>query len=117
MAYEFVESDWKLFKKRLPEWQENYMDMLNKEYIRILSGAGLPSEKYWKVYHRYKKDMKSSGVMIRDKEKSQMIYDIMNMLHTKAITLHDLDGFSQNLLTTIYSWMDMVGRETEVEES
>lgn len=25
-----LESDWKLFRKKLPKWQENYMDRLNK---------------------------------------------------------------------------------------
>lgn len=32
------ESDWKLFRKKLPGWQERYMDCLNREYIQILSG-------------------------------------------------------------------------------
>ena len=32
------EEDWKLFRKKIPEWQESYMDKLNKEYIEILNG-------------------------------------------------------------------------------
>ena len=27
-----TEADWKLFRKRLPEWQERYMEKLIEEY-------------------------------------------------------------------------------------
>ena len=27
------EKDWKLFRSRIPDWQEAYMDRLNHEYI------------------------------------------------------------------------------------
>ena len=27
------EKDWKLFRKYLPDWQENYMEKLIKDYI------------------------------------------------------------------------------------
>ncbi len=39
-------SDWKLFRKRLSIWQESYMERLNQEYIQILSGDGLASDKF-----------------------------------------------------------------------
>ena len=31
------ESDWKLYKKLVPIWQERYMEKLNNEYLEILS--------------------------------------------------------------------------------
>ena len=34
---EFPESDWKLYRKHIAAWQENYMDKLNQEYIEILN--------------------------------------------------------------------------------
>ena len=30
-------SDWKLYREKIADWQENYMDHLNKEYIALLS--------------------------------------------------------------------------------
>ena len=30
---ECSKSDWKLFRAKIANWQENYMDKLNKEYI------------------------------------------------------------------------------------
>lgn len=39
------EADWRLFRSRLPIWQEAYMERLNREYIALLSGTGSASEK------------------------------------------------------------------------
>ena len=43
------ESDWKLFRVKIVEWQERYMDKVNKKLIKLLSDEKLPpSEKFWK---------------------------------------------------------------------
>ena len=36
------ESDWKLFRKKLPGWQEVYMGKLTQEYAAILAVQALP---------------------------------------------------------------------------
>ena len=61
---EFTEADWKLFRSKIGEWQEAYMDKLNKEYIELLNGDKLPSEKFWELEKRIKNDKKSAGVML-----------------------------------------------------
>ncbi|MFI3326531.1 MAG: hypothetical protein R3Y35_10210 [Clostridia bacterium] len=33
----FTENDWKLFKSKIGQWQELYIDRLNNEYIQLLS--------------------------------------------------------------------------------
>ena len=37
-ADKIKEADWRLFRSRLPIWQEAYMERLNREYIALLSG-------------------------------------------------------------------------------
>ena len=37
MIKEISEKDWKLFREKLPTWQDTYIDKLNQEYIEILS--------------------------------------------------------------------------------
>ena len=32
--------DWKLFREKVPEWQELYMEKLLKQYIALLSNIG-----------------------------------------------------------------------------
>jgi len=45
--YGFTKKDWVLFREKIADWQEAYMDKLNKEYIELLNGEGTPSEKFW----------------------------------------------------------------------
>ena len=48
------EKDWKLFRKYLPDWQENYMEKLIKDYIEFLKGDGLASDKFWELEKKIK---------------------------------------------------------------
>ena len=50
MLYQVKESDWKLFRKRLPGWQEAYMNRLNQEYLMLLSGPGKASDKIGRAH-------------------------------------------------------------------
>ena len=43
----FSESDWKLYKSKIADWQEGYMEKLCKEYIDLLSSDRLPSDRFW----------------------------------------------------------------------
>lgn len=49
-------SDWQLFNKLLPKWQERYMNRLNQEYKRILDGDGSAANKFWKLEKQIKAD-------------------------------------------------------------
>lgn len=40
----FTEKDWKLFRNKISDWQEAYMDKLNKEYIELLSEGAIDFE-------------------------------------------------------------------------
>lgn len=96
----FSEKDWKLFRSKIAGWQEAYMDKLNKEYIEILSGDGNPSDKFWKLEERINKDKRDYGVQCRMSRSNQ--FNIMiALLNEGAITLEDLDDFSDDLKDTI----------------
>lgn len=59
-----TKQDWKLFRQKLPAWQEAYMDRLNREYIEILAGEGNPSDKFWALEKRIRQDKCSSAEAI-----------------------------------------------------
>ena len=40
------ESDWKLFRSRLPGWQEACMERLVEKYAALLAGPGKASDKF-----------------------------------------------------------------------
>ena len=98
--YQVKERDWKLFRKKLPLWQEAYMDRLNQEYIRILSGESLASEKFWELEKRIRVDKKSVGV-VADMRRSQLYSNLFSLLVNEIIGEDDLDGFSQELTETV----------------
>ena len=89
--------DWKLYSERLPKWQEAWMDRLNREYMEILSGDGIPSEKFWALEKRIREDKRHAGVIVRDARRSTMDLTIRELLHDGVITMEDLDGFSDEV--------------------
>lgn len=96
----FTEKDWKLFRIKIVDWQEAYMDSLNKEYIKILSENVNPSEKFWRLEKRIKVDKKKAGVQL-DMRRSQLIYNIISLINEGAISFKDLEEFSEQLKETI----------------
>ena len=69
MNMECTKSDWKLFRELIPEWQEAYMERLNKEYIRLLSSEKDASEKFWALEKRIRQDKRKPGV---DRESTRL---------------------------------------------
>lgn len=97
---EISKQDWKLFREKIPEWQEHYMERLVKEYIKLLSSPGNASDHFWELEERMKKDKKHPGVMI-ELNKSDAIWDIALLIKKKVITLVDLEGFSDDLIDAV----------------
>lgn len=88
--------DWKLFREKLPEWQEAYMEKLIKEYSKLLYSPKPASDKFWALEDRIKKDKKNPGVIL-EVNKSEAIWDIATMIKKKVITTEDLNDFSGDL--------------------
>lgn len=95
------ERDWKLFRSKLPDWQENYMDQLNHEYMEILNGEGNPSDRFWALEERIRKDKRDTGVVAEDMSRTNMRHLIMNLLREGAIGAEDLAEFSEELQETV----------------
>jgi hypothetical protein len=102
---QFNEADWKLFRTRLPGWQEEYMDRLNREYAAILAGSGKASEKFWALEERINRDKRTVSVTAR-MSRSNMDYNIAGLLGGGVITLDDLDGFSLELRESMRSFLE-----------
>lgn len=89
-------SDWQLYNKLLPKWQERYMNRLNQEYKRILDSDGSPANKFWKLEKRIKADRKSPGVIV-EVSKSSMFQTLLELMSENVIIDEDLSGFSKEL--------------------
>lgn len=100
------EKDWKLFRSKLPDWQEMYMDKLKHEYIELLSGEGNPSEKFWALEERIREDKKDSGVQA-EMSRSNMKFILLDLLDEGAITADDLEGFSDELKEVLLTYIEL----------
>ena len=100
-----MEKDWKLFKKKLDGWQEAYMDRLIEEYKDILNSDASSSDKYWSLRKKIYDDYKSPGVLARDVSRSNMFIILLGLLRDEAITMDDLDEFSDELKEDIAQFM------------
>ena len=89
-------ADWKLFRERLPEWQETYMERLIQKYIKLLQGEGIASDIFWKLEKQIQKDKKKPGVML-ELDKSETPWNLAALLKDKVITPSDLEGFSDDM--------------------
>lgn len=89
--------DWKLFREKLSDWQEKYMEGLVKEYVNFLNDETKhASEKFWSLEKRIKEDKHHPGV-IMEMSKSDAIWDIVALIRRKVITCDDLSDFSDDL--------------------
>ena len=95
-ADKIKEADWRLFRSRLPIWQEAYMERLNREYIALLSGTGSASEKFWELERRMREDKRRGSVVMR-MSRSNMELNLLSLLSDGVISTAELDGFSEEL--------------------
>ena len=103
---EISKKDWKLFREKLAEWQENYMERLNKEYIALLSADDKnASDKFWELEKRIRKDKKHPGV-IMEMSKSEAIWNIVDLIRLGVITYDDLSDFSDDLKQAVKLILD-----------
>ena len=96
MIPQINESDWKLFRQRMPAWQERHMESLVREYAVLLSGSGKASDKFWALEKRIREDQQHVGV-VAQMSRSKMYTNLFALLQDGVITLNDLDGFSDDL--------------------
>lgn len=92
---EISKRDWKLYREKMPQWQEAYMERLAKEYIELLSQDISSAERFWTLEKRIKEDKKKPGVVV-EMARSHMLYDIIGLIDDKAITMDDLNEFSDD---------------------
>lgn len=90
------ERDWKIFRKKIPDWQEHYMERLAVEYIALLQNEKNASTKFWELEKHIKQDKKSPGVII-DMRRSTAINNIVSLVLDEVISLDDLEEFSDDL--------------------
>jgi len=93
-----LESDWKTFRKRVPEWRERYLEEQNKRIAAMLvDGMKTPTERFWDT----EKEMKTVGRILVDcldgHSRSKMEMFLYLMVRHGMIGKEDLKEFSGEL--------------------
>ncbi len=102
---EISKEDWKLFRERLPLWQERYMEQLLEEYAVIIAKTENASTRFWELNNKMKTDVKNPGVQLCMR-KSDMFINLMALLDNEVIKLSDLDGFSESTIDNLKRVID-----------
>lgn len=97
---EISKSDWKLFREKVPKWQEHYMERLTSEYIELLSAPGNASDHFWELDKRIKEDRRHPGALI-DIRRSNAIWDIASLVSDEVISIDELNEFSEEMINAV----------------
>lgn len=92
----YFESDWKLFRELIVDWQEAYMGKLIEDYKEYLNSDELPSTKFWGLVEIIKKDKPHPGVIV-ERKRSKLIFNLVNLIDNDVISVEDLVDFSEEL--------------------
>lgn len=101
----FTKKDWTLFKNKIADWQERYINKLNKEYIELLNEDANPSDTFWRLDKKIKEDKKKMGVQL-EMSRANLIYNIISLINKGVINREDLEEFSDELKKIIYSYVE-----------
>lgn len=102
-----LESDWKLFQKRVPEWRERYLESRNKEIVRILTDdSKSPTEWFWDAKERIHNEARLLVDLLDGHSRSKMFRYLFAMYGHGFIGAGDLEEFSEELRDRIRKTSD-----------
>ena len=107
------EKDWKLYREKLPEWQEAYMERLIKEYAELLNSDKAASEKFWALDKRIRADRQSFGVRVNEESGSKLKNILTGLIIEHVISVDDLQDFSEELRESTHQWLQIYYRNLE----
>ncbi|MCD6527431.1 MAG: hypothetical protein J7K75_10620 [Desulfuromonas sp.] len=99
-----LESDWKKFRKRVPEWRERYLSGKNTEIVAILTDESrTPTEQFWDAKERMETEAQILKDCLDGHSRSSMFTYMLVMFRHKLIVESDLSEFSDELREQIVS--------------
>lgn len=111
--YQVNEKDWKLFREKLPAWQEAYMERLMKAYAELIAGDEPASVRFWALDKRIRADRQSLGVRVNEESRSKLQNILTGLIVENVISEEDLCGFSEELQESTRQWLNAYRRNLE----
>jgi hypothetical protein len=92
------ESDWKIFRKRVPEWRERYLQKKNKVIVDILTDQNMtPTEQFWAAKRKMDKETRILVNCLDGHSRSKMEWFLLLMYQHSLVNNDDLKEFSEEL--------------------
>ena len=92
-----MEADWRVFRQRVPEWRERFLQAKNKELIALLSDPdATPTEQFWNTEGRIAELAKTLRDCLDGHSRSSMVSFLALMRAKGMIDASDLDEFSES---------------------
>lgn len=105
MNFKPQESDWKIFRRRVPQWRERYLERKNKEIVYALTNANrTPTEQFWDAERKISRQAKILVKCLDGHSRSKMLMYLMTMYGHGLIEESDLDVFSEELRDRILAF-------------
>jgi hypothetical protein len=90
-----LESDWKTFRKRVPEWRERYLAVQNRQIAALFAdGEKTPTEQFWEAEKRINAVARILVDCLDGHTRSKMEMYLYLMYRHKMIGADDLEEFS-----------------------
>jgi uncharacterized protein YueI len=90
-----LESDWKTFRKRVPEWRERYLEEQNRRIAALFTnGDKTPTEQFWEAEKEIKAVARILVGCLDGHTRSNMEMHLCQMYRHKMIGADDLKEFS-----------------------
>jgi hypothetical protein len=109
-----VESDWKTFRRRIPEWRERYLVKRNSEIAGLLIDESKTStERFWEAEKKVGEVAKLLTDLLDGHSRSKMPWILLSMYGQKFIGDGDLKEFSAEL----HDWIRKLSNLSRQSES
>ncbi|MDY7092710.1 MAG: multidrug transporter [Acidobacteriota bacterium] len=97
-----LESDWKIYRERVSEWRERYLEKKNQEIVAILEDEGkTPTERFWEARRAMDEEADILTTCLDGHSRSKMSWNLL-LMHGHGLVLdEDLEEFSDGLRESI----------------
>lgn len=93
-----LESDWKKFRKIVPELRERYLRERNSELDAILRDESLtPTDRFWAVSKRVDEIGAILRMCLNGHTRSKMMHYLLLMYRHQLLVDGDMEGFSEGV--------------------
>lgn len=100
------ESDWKRFRKIVPELRERYIEKKNSALLQILTDSDkTPTEQFWDIYNATRKEAKILRDCLDGHSRSKQFFFMVLMCNHGLIAREDLEGFSEDLQASLSEYL------------